>query len=401
MPKGCSGSLFVTAVLCFAAHGTAQERATAPFELYGGYSALTNSFNGLPGSRQPLQGWDASAAFPAWRNLRFKIDVAHYSGRNSGAQQRAVVIMGGGQYEHMFGWERVFAQALFGDAGLNRYWGANALPGMTASFSALLGGGADTPLGKHFALHVEAGMQHTNFALIQSVGWAVPYRIPGLPTYFGRYSAGLQWEPVLKPEPVVTSRIGNFFRDAPESEIAFEDLNSFGHYDLYGSTWWSYLHVAGFEYDRHSWGTFIGARLDYVAELLPVVILNEPSDTDVWGNPHSPARAIVPGVGIAPIGMRMMWGDGKRWKPYYTVKGGMLGFTRKVLSQYASYEDFSLQNAAGFQFRINDRWEFRAAISDFHFSNGFLVPSNPGIDEMAWSGGFTYRLGGNRSASGQ
>jgi len=393
MSKACGASLLLIATLCFAGHLAAQDKVTAPYQLYWGYSALTNSPNGLPGSRQPLQGWDASAAFPAWRNLRFKIDVSHYSGSNLGAQQRLLVIMGGGRYEHTFGKERLFAQALFGDAGLNKYWGPNGQAGMTASFSALLGGGADTPIGKHLALHIEAGMQHTNFALIQSVNYAAPYRIPGLPTYFGRYSAGLQWEPILKPDRFVTAQAGNFSRVRPESEIAAEELNSFGHFHIFGNTWWSYLHAAGFEYDRHSWGNFLGARLDYVAEFLPVVILNEPSDTDVWGNPQSPARAVVPGIGITPIGLRMMWRDGNRWKPYYTVKGGMLGFTQKVLSRYASYENFSLQNSAGFQFRINDRWDFRAAINDFHFSNGFVVPSNPGIDEMAWGGGFSYRLG--------
>jgi hypothetical protein len=35
----------------------------------------------------------------------------------------------------------------------------------------------------------------------------------------------------------------------------------------------------------------------------------------------------------------------------------------------------------------------RVGYSDFHFSNAFMVPSNPGLDVMAYSGGFSYHLG--------
>ncbi|HUN83681.1 MAG TPA: hypothetical protein VMU48_04845, partial [Terracidiphilus sp.] len=42
----------------------AQSQESAPFQIYGGFSELTNSFNGLPGSHQPLNGWDAGVAFP-------------------------------------------------------------------------------------------------------------------------------------------------------------------------------------------------------------------------------------------------------------------------------------------------------------------------------------------------
>lgn len=45
------------------------------------------------------------------------------------------------------------------------------------------------------------------------------------------------------------------------------------------------------------------------------------------------------------------------------------------------------------QFRLHDRWDFRAGVSDFHFSDGFMVPGNPGIDEMAYTGALCYHLG--------
>jgi hypothetical protein len=378
---------------CFPSATSAQSSETAPFRFSGGFAALSNSFNGLPGSRQPLTGWNASAVSPGWHNLRFKVDVSEFSGNNLGARQRALFILGGAQYEHPIGRERVFAEALFGDGGFNRFWGPNALPGGTASFSELLGGGLDTPVTRHLALRVEADLQHTNLALIERLGYSLPYHVAGLPNYFGHFSAGVVWTPRLEPKRSATDSSSHDASETVQNELILESLDSFGHYHLFAYTWWSYLNVAGVEYDRHSWGNAIGARFDYVAEVLPIVILRQPAQTDVWGDPLSSAHRTVAGLGISPIGIRMLWRDGKLWKPYYTVKGGMIGFTHKALSNYASYENFSLQQTAGIQFRLSDRLDFRAGVSDFHFSNGFLVPNNPGIDEMSWNGGLSIHFG--------
>ncbi len=381
-------SLTIVLLICPLTLNT-QSSGVPRYQIYGSYSYLSNSFNGVPGTQHGLTGWDASVASPAWRGFRFKIDVSRYSGTNSGAQQRALSIMGGGQYERIFHRERLFAEALFGDVGLNRYWGPNGSPGETASFSTLVGGGIDTPINPHFALRVQGDFRYTNFALVQSTTNPVPYRIQGLPQGFGSFSTGLVWTPGLS-KPRDPEHEGSEY--PVESELTYEDLNSFGHFHIFAITWWSYLHVAGVEYDRHSWGNFIGARVDYVAEFLPVVILNQPSKTDVWGNPLTTAHENVPGIGFSPIGLRMIWRDGKAWKPYYVIKPGAMVFTQKVLSQYASYQVFSLQQSIGIQFRVHDRWDIRTGLGDLHFSNAFMVPSNPGIDEMTYNLALTYQL---------
>jgi hypothetical protein len=178
-----------------------------------------------------------------------------------------------------------------------------------------------------------------------------------------------------------------------ESELIVEGLGSFGHFHVFAFSWWSSLDVGGLEYDRHSWDRFLGARRDYVAEILPVAILRQPAKTDVFGDPLTTKRKTNYGVGISPAGMRLIWRDGKKWKPYYTIKGGLIIFTQKSISEYASYQNFSLQQAFGIQFRVTPQWDFRVGASDFHFSNAFMVPSNPGIDEMMYSGGICYHLG--------
>lgn len=367
-----------------------QTQGTAPYRLYGGATYFTNSFNGVPGAKSSLLGWDSDVEFPqVLHNLRFKIKVSGTTGENGGASQKAVFFLGGFQYEHTLGRERVFSHALVGDAGITRFWGPQSLPGETATFAVLLGGGVDTPVSRHIAFRVEADLQHTNLDVLDNLKQQLPEQYPGLPRFAGRFSTGLVWTPSLGHASIQDS---NAAVEPPESNVVVEEENSVGHYTIFAATKWSYLHVAGVEYDRHSWGDFLHARLDYVAEILPVVILQQPSNANVWGNPRSRSHMTNPGVGISPIGMRLLWRDGRRIQPYFSVKGGMIGFTHKSLSPYSSYEDFTLQQATGAQFRIGDRWDLRLGVSDFHFSNGFVVPNNPGIDEMMYGGGLSYRL---------
>lgn len=170
-----------------------QKEAPANYQLFAGYSLLSNSLNGVAGSHQPLNGWDGSLAFPAWRGLRFKVDTTGYRGTNLNAPQHLFFIMGGAEYGHRFGRERLFVEGLAGTGGANRYWAANQTPGQTASFAAFLGGGVDTPITRRFAWRVDGGYQYSYFQLIQSLATLIPVYNTNLPTNFGRFSTGLVW----------------------------------------------------------------------------------------------------------------------------------------------------------------------------------------------------------------
>lgn len=185
--------LSLIALLCLSSALHAQPEAPARYQIYGGYSYFSNSFNGVPGSRQPLNGWDASMAFQPWHRLRFKLDTYAYRGTNLGAPQHALFIMGGGQYSWRVRREAVFVEGLMGEAGLNQNWGAGQTIGYTASISTLAGGGLDTPLTRQIAFRVSAGFQYAYFNL-GGPHIAIPYRLPGMPTNFGRISSGLVWQ---------------------------------------------------------------------------------------------------------------------------------------------------------------------------------------------------------------
>ena len=191
-----------------------------------------------------------------------------------------------------------------------------------------------------------------------------------------------------------TSVVQETQKQVPAQEVIFGGLVSYGNYKIFAGGTDCKLYTAGVEYDRHSWGYMLKARVDYVGEILPVVLLWEPDKADIWGNPKSTSHHIVPGLGISPIGARWIWRDGKAVKPYLLAKGGMLFFTEKVISTQASYQSFSLQSSMGLQVRLNPRVDLRLGLfGDFHFSNGFAVPVNPGLDVMNASLGISYHLG--------
>jgi hypothetical protein len=181
------------ALLCLPLALCAQRESHGRYQLYGGYTFLSNSINGVPGSRQPLNGWDASIAFPAWRSLRFKMETYGYVGTNLNAPQHPYFVMAGGQYGRRFGRESAFVEALVGEGGINANWGADATPGETASFATFLGGGFDTPLARRLAFRIGGGYQWSNFNLAPPGPLNIPYRIPGLPNNFARLSTGCVW----------------------------------------------------------------------------------------------------------------------------------------------------------------------------------------------------------------
>jgi hypothetical protein len=182
-----------------------------------------------------------------------------------------------------------------------------------------------------------------------------------------------------------------------EQELIVSGLYSYGNYKIFASGYDMKLFDAGVEYDRHSWGYFLNAQVDYVAEFLPFILLDKPLHTDIFGNPEPKKekniRQYVPGIGIFPIGFRMQWRSKKTIRPYLEGKGGMIGFTKKVPSSEAAYENFSLQSATGVQIKMSDRWGLRLGLfSDFHFSDDFVVPVNPGLDVMNANLGISYHF---------
>jgi hypothetical protein len=178
-----------------------------------------------------------------------------------------------------------------------------------------------------------------------------------------------------------------------ESEIAVETGSSVGNYVVFGYAEGRRINPIEIEYDRHSWGGFLTARVDYVAEAMPVLLLNEPASYGLNTLALTSARQTVYGGGIYPIGARFLWRRNKAFKPYLIGQGGILYFQRRVLSPEASKLNFSGKFGFGVEETLSRRMELRLGYNDFHFSNGDIAPHNPGIDFMYFFGGISFKLG--------
>ncbi len=185
--------LCLAALLLSVSAADAQTAIVSRYQMYGGYSYLSNSLNGVSGHEHALNGWDFGFAIPPWHDLRFKLAAFGYRGVSQGAAEHPYFVMGGGQYGRNFGREGAFVEALGGVGNVNKNWGANGTVGDSASFSAILGGGLDTPVSAHFAIRVEGDYQYAYFQQTAQIVKGVHYYVPGLPTNFARFSTGLVW----------------------------------------------------------------------------------------------------------------------------------------------------------------------------------------------------------------
>ena len=186
-------------------------------------------------------------------------------------------------------------------------------------------------------------------------------------------------------------------KHTPESEIAVEGMVSYGNWQIFAAGINESLYTAGFEYDRHSWGEFIGAQMDYAADFMPLVLLKEPRILNQYGVRRSRPGddIIIPGLAFSPIGLRMQWRHTKKFKPYMTVLGGAIGFTQKALSPDASYYDFTLHETVGFYYKMTEKLDMRFGLfGDFHFSNAYITSYNPGLDVMNSNLALSYHFGG-------
>lgn len=184
---------------------------------------------------------------------------------------------------------------------------------------------------------------------------------------------------------------------SPDPQIVIEGGTSVGNIHVFAYAEGRRVNPLGIEYDRHSWGGLLGARVDYVAEFLPVVLLNEPAQYGADSRALTTARQTHYGIGFSPVGVRLLWRRNRSLKPYLIGKGGLLYFKDHVLSPQASKLNFSAQFGGGMQTTLRPGMDLRLGYTDFHFSNGDISARNPGIDLMYLNAGLVFHLGGVRS----
>ncbi len=184
-----------------------------------------------------------------------------------------------------------------------------------------------------------------------------------------------------------------------ESQIVAEGGSSVGNIHVFAFADDRRIAPFGVEYDRHSWGSFLTARVDYVGEVLPVVLLNEPAKYGADSIALSTARQVKYGFGFSPVGVRLLWRRNAALRPYLMGKGGLLFFPDPVLSPLDGHLSFSAQFGGGVEETLTRRVSLRLGYSDFHMSNGGIATRNPGIDFMYFNAGLCFRLGSSRNSA--
>jgi hypothetical protein len=183
-------------------------------------------------------------------------------------------------------------------------------------------------------------------------------------------------------------------RPPVESELAVTTMIPDGDYRVFSATVRCTAWTVGVEYARHSWGHLLKSQVDYVVEVIPVVLLSQPAVSDFWGNAKSPNQQLVYGMSVSPFGFRFLWRSNKAVRPYLMGKLGAAVFEKKALSQNASYTNFNVQAGFGVNFRLTNRVDLQVVpFQFFHVSNGYLAASNPGMDQLATKIGINYHLG--------
>jgi len=175
-------------------------------------------------------------------------------------------------------------------------------------------------------------------------------------------------------------------------EIQIEGGQSVGNYHLFAYAENRRLRAYGTEFDRQI-GRLFGSQLDYVIEVLPVVLVNEPALYGADSRALTLERKEQYGAGISPIGFRLIWRKRGQFQPYWNSKGGFLYFQNRLLSTEGTHMNVSVEFSLGVEKALTSRVGFRAGYSDFHISNGNIARRNPGIDFMYFNAALTCRLG--------
>jgi hypothetical protein len=136
----------------------------------------------------------------------------------------------------------------------------------------------------------------------------------------------------------------------------------------------------------------------WVAEVVPVALLNEP--TEYYLNAHPLTSGVRAGAttyagGITPLGMQVNFCNRHRVQPYVDAHGGILYFTRQEPVPNSSQFNFAFNFGTGVQVFTGKRSSLLLGYKYHHISNNETAPQNPGIDNNEVYAGYLWRWRGS------
>ncbi len=156
-----------------------------------------------------------------------------------------------------------------------------------------------------------------------------------------------------------------------------------------------------FELDGQYAVTMLARRrvaLKWVVEVVPVALLNEPTEFYSTNNhlTGSRAGATTYAGGVTPLGLQVNFWNGHRVQPFFDAHGGMLYFTRQEPVPGSSQFNFTFNFGTGVQVFAGRRSSLLLGYKYHHISNADTASKNPGVDSSEAYAGWLWRWRGWR-----
>jgi len=140
--------------------------------------------------------------------------------------------------------------------------------------------------------------------------------------------------------------------------------------------------------------TFRQVAVKWVAEVEPLVLLNEP--TEYYFDPKHVLTGFRKGAttyagGVTPLGMQMNFRNRRMVQPYVDAHGGILYFTRQEPVPGSSQFNFTFNFGGGVQVVTGKRTSVVVGYKFHHISNNETAKKNPGIDNNEFYAGYLWR----------
>lgn len=177
----------------------------------------------------------------------------------------------------------------------------------------------------------------------------------------------------------------------PHREVHFETGASIGNLHLFAYDDNRALHPVGVEYDRPWVRSVLKGNLQYVSEVLPIIILSAAPRVAEGSPALGSARKHQYGFGLAPAGFRLLWRETGLLQPYFGMKGGAAYFMNRVANGQGTRMQLLAEFSAGAEKALSNRWGFRAGFSDFHMA-GIGSGRHQASDFLYFNGGVSYRF---------
>jgi lipid A 3-O-deacylase PagL len=177
-----------------------------------------------------------------------------------------------------------------------------------------------------------------------------------------------------------------------ESEFAQITGRSVGALHIYGYADNTQLEFAGIQYVRNSFRRIGPVRLDYMAEVIPVIRLHEPANYNQFAQPIGKQQTTIYGSDYVPTGGRLFLFPSWRVSPFFTGASGVAYFHAPILSPQGTKLNFSAEFGSGLEATLSSHLGLRAGYSVFHLSNGNTGVHNPALDTNFVYASLVYRM---------